>query len=63
MTITHYTSSSRGEVEIASMHYGHLANTVAKLQREQVDGEHQPTIDAMQARMAALDAEREAAEQ
>lgn len=58
--VTHYHSSSRGSVEIASMHYGHLANAVAKLEREQEAGEHQLVIDAMKARMADLDAQREA---
>ncbi len=51
----HY-HGSKGPVPIANMLYPHLRNARDKLVREQTDGERQAEIDAMNARLAELDA-------
>jgi hypothetical protein len=53
MSATHYHSSSKGPVEIASMRYEHALNARDKLIRERGD---QATIDALHAHVTAIEA-------
>lgn len=62
MTATHYQSSSKGLIEIATMQYRHLLNSHNVLVRDQIAGERQDEIDAMRARLDVLEAEFDAAE-
>lgn len=59
---THYISDSRGPVEIATMPFRHLQNSYDKLVRDQIGEARQDEIDAMRARLDALNAEYAAAE-
>lgn len=58
MTTT-YTDSKGKALAVAGMAYPHLKSAHAKLVREQVGAARQDEIDAMAARLAELDAERE----
>jgi hypothetical protein len=55
---THYHSSSRGPVEIATMHHSHAVNALAKLEREDPDGERSAERDALRAHIDRLEAEQ-----
>lgn len=59
---THYNSSSRGPVEIASMRYEHALNARDKLAREDKDGERTAERDALAAHIAAIEATFEEAD-
>lgn len=54
--VTHYHSSSRGPVEIASMRYEHALNARDKLTRERVDASRDAEIDALNSHIAAIEA-------
>lgn len=54
--MTHYHSSSRGPVEIASMNYSHLLNARDKLARS--EPHRSAEIEAMSAHLAKLEAEQ-----
>ena len=56
---THY-HGSKGPVEIAAMHYSHLASAHAKLVRERLDDSRDAEIAAMAADIARRDTEYEA---
>jgi hypothetical protein len=59
---THYRSSSKGPVPIATMNYNHALNARDKLAREQNLGERHPRqdeLDALNAHLAVLEAEQE----
>lgn len=60
MSVTHYTSASRGPVEIASMRYEHALNARDKLAREDKDGERAAEMSALNTHIAACEAEQEA---
>lgn len=55
-----YVSASRGPVEIDTMNAFHLDAALAKLKREQKDGERQDEIDALSKRLADIAEEIEA---
>lgn len=59
---THYQSSSRGPVEIASMNYNHALNARDKLARELGADDHprRVELDALNSHIASLEAEQEA---
>lgn len=59
MTATHYHSSSRGPVAIASMNYNHALNARDKLVREDKSGVRKAELDALNAHIASLEAEQE----
>lgn len=59
---THYTSSSRGPVEIATMNYNHAINAHDKLMREDKDGERKAELEALRAHLATLAADEAEAE-
>jgi hypothetical protein len=56
MSATHHLSSSKGPVEIAGMNYRHLQNSQGVLVRLS-DPERKPELDAINARIAELEAE------
>lgn len=56
MSVTHYNSGSRGPVLIETMNYAHLLNARDKLAREDKDGERSQELDALNARIAEIDA-------
>lgn len=58
--VTHYTSASRGPVEIASMNYNHCLNARDRLARDDEKGERAAELAALNARIAEMDAEIEA---
>ena len=62
MAVTHYTSSSKGPVEITSMHYALALNARDKLARELGADDHprRGELDALNAHIATLEAEQEA---
>lgn len=52
MAATHYQSSSRGPLEIATMSDGHVQNALRVAERD----EHEPdVIEALRARVAELE--------
>lgn len=53
---THYNSSSRGPVEIASMRYEHALNARDKLERERTDESRDAEIAALAQHIAAIEA-------
>lgn len=55
MTATHYHSSSKGPTPIATMAYPHLLNARDALVRK-ADDSRQPELDALNARLAEIDA-------
>lgn len=55
MSATHYASSSKGPVPIATMNYNHLLNARDVLARR-ADASRQPELDALNARLAEIDA-------
>lgn len=55
---THYQSSSRGPVEIASMHYSHALNARDKLAREDVHGLRSAELEALNAHIKTLEDEQ-----
>lgn len=57
MSATHYNSSSRGPVEIATMRYEHALNARDKLAREDKDGERRAELEALNAHIASIEAE------
>lgn len=58
MSATHYTSSSKGPVSIATMNYNHAINARDKLARELGADDHprRPELDALNARVAEIEA-------
>lgn len=54
MTATHYNSSSKGLVEIASMNLRHAENALNSLQRNREDDSRDAEIQALQAHVAKL---------
>jgi hypothetical protein len=60
--VTHYNSSSKGPIEIASMHYAHALNARDRLARELGADDHprRAELDALNAHIASLEAEQEA---
>lgn len=61
--MTNIYMSSKGPREIDALPYPYLQNALAKLRREQKDGERQDEIDALAARMAEIDAMAEEPQQ
>jgi hypothetical protein len=61
--MTNVYMSSKGPRQIDEPPYPYLANALAKLQREQTDGERQDEIGAMAARLAEIDAMAEEPQQ
>ncbi|RAK51627.1 hypothetical protein [Phenylobacterium soli] len=53
---THYNSSSRGPVEIASMRYEHALNARDKLMRERSDDSRDAEIAALNDHIAGIEA-------
>jgi hypothetical protein len=53
---THYNSSSRGPVEIASMRYEHALNARDKLTRERADDGRDGEISALNSHIASIEA-------
>lgn len=60
--VTHYQSSSKGPVVIASMHYAHALNARDRLAREFGADDHprRGELDALNAHIAGLEAEQAA---
>lgn len=57
---THYESSSRGAVEIASMNYNHAVNARDKLARADTHGLRSGELAALNSHIASLEAEQTA---
>lgn len=57
MTTTHYNSSSKGPIEIASMNLRHATNALYALQRNRQDDSRDAEIAALQAHVAKLSEE------
>lgn len=53
---THYQSSSKGAVEIATMRYEHALNARDKLVRERRDGARDAEIEALTKHIAEIEA-------
>lgn len=53
--MTHYHSSRKGPIPIATMNYNHLTNARDVLVRK-ADDKRQPELDALNARLAEIDA-------
>lgn len=54
MSATHYNSSSKGPVEIASMNLRHAENALGSLQRNRQDDSRDAEIEALSAHIAKL---------